>query len=174
MNIEKTSSTIARSERPLVLKTRPEDLSQALAEARAVTAVAFKVMNLGSYQMPARMEESEKTYERVHREQYDRVFLELDETNPSGEDRSWQGSGIGNRDRAGERGDAGLFDNDGVGEFLVGVNWHREEEEESRLCTCEKSECLYRLENSCIRVFTLFFLSYGLDASMSISNFHFA
>ena len=44
---------MARSERPLVLKTvskdsKPEALSQALAEARAVAAVAFKEMNSGS------------------------------------------------------------------------------------------------------------------------------
>ena len=41
------------------------------------------------------------------------------ETGPSGEDRCWQGSSIGNRDRVGERGDVGLVVVDGVDEFLV-------------------------------------------------------
>ena len=57
--------------------------------------------------------------------QDDRVFInppELDEASPSGEDRSWQGNGVGNGNRIDEGGNAGLVDDNCVDEFLVRVS----------------------------------------------------
>ena len=56
--------------------------------------------------------------------QDDRVLLnppELDETGPSGENRSWQRDSVGKRDRIDEGGNASLVDDNCVNEFLVGV-----------------------------------------------------
>jgi hypothetical protein len=56
-NVDKRSSTAARSERPPVSRTtskdsKPEPSGQALAEARAVAAIAFDATELTSMHMP--------------------------------------------------------------------------------------------------------------------------
>lgn len=57
--------------------------------------------------------------------QDDGVFLdptELNETDPSGKNQSWQGDSISNRDKVDEGSGASLVNNDGVKEFLVRVS----------------------------------------------------